>query len=423
MVDVAALGDLLMGRWADIRRASRARAAKPEFQRIPGQSMAEHRERVLTQLHLLVEEGAVQRAFPKQLGGHDDARRQHRPVRGAAARRPSRCRSSRACSGASSAPPCCTSAPSRTTDALLPAIMSLEVPGAFAMTETGHGSDVAAIAHHRHLRRDDRGVRASTRRSARAWKDYLGNAALHGTRARSCSRSSSPRASTTACTRSTCRSATSKGDFLPGIGGEDDGLKGGLERHRQRAAALHARARSALRTCSTATATSTSDGDYTSAHREPRPPVLHHARHARAGSRLARRRRRRSASKLALDDRAHLRQRSAASSPARATTDEEVLLDYQRHQRRLLPHLATTYAHVVRARASSSRSSTRVFSGKARHPRRAPKTSRPSPRRSSRVSTWHALEILQEAREACGGAGFLAENRHRAACARTSTST
>ncbi|MDI3279677.1 acyl-CoA dehydrogenase family protein, partial [Arthrobacter sp. AL08] len=28
----------------------------------------------------------------------------------------------------------------------LPGIMSLEIPGCFAMTETGHGSDVASIA-------------------------------------------------------------------------------------------------------------------------------------------------------------------------------------------------------------------------------------------------------------------------------------
>src|SRR5690606_452574 len=27
------------------------------------------------------------------------------------------------------------------------------------------------------------------------------------------------------------------------------------------------------------------------------------------------------------------------------------------------------------------------------------------------LSTWHALDTLQESREACGGAGFMAENR------------
>src|SRR3989337_1991630 len=72
-VDVAALGQLLMGRWADIRRAARVRASRPELRRIPGQSMADHRERALTQLHLLAQEGSVLRAFPKHLGGQDDA--------------------------------------------------------------------------------------------------------------------------------------------------------------------------------------------------------------------------------------------------------------------------------------------------------------------------------------------------------------
>jgi acyl-CoA oxidase len=71
-VDVASLGRQLLGTWADIRVAARERAARPDLQRIDGQSMAEHRERVLGQLKLLVEDGAVHRAFPKELGGHED---------------------------------------------------------------------------------------------------------------------------------------------------------------------------------------------------------------------------------------------------------------------------------------------------------------------------------------------------------------
>ena len=71
-IDVAQLGRQLLGTWADIRVAARDRAAQPDLQRIEGQSMAEHRERVLGQLKLLVEQGAVHSAFPKALGGHDD---------------------------------------------------------------------------------------------------------------------------------------------------------------------------------------------------------------------------------------------------------------------------------------------------------------------------------------------------------------
>ena len=71
-VDVEQLGRQLLGTWPDIRVAARERAAHPDLQRIEGQSMAEHRERVLGQLKLLVEHGAVHRAFPKDLGGEDD---------------------------------------------------------------------------------------------------------------------------------------------------------------------------------------------------------------------------------------------------------------------------------------------------------------------------------------------------------------
>ncbi|HEU4465316.1 MAG TPA: acyl-CoA dehydrogenase, partial [Agromyces sp.] len=59
VVDVAALGRQLLGTGPDARIAARERAADPAFQRIEGQSMAEHRERVLGQLKLLVESGAV----------------------------------------------------------------------------------------------------------------------------------------------------------------------------------------------------------------------------------------------------------------------------------------------------------------------------------------------------------------------------
>ncbi len=71
-VDVAALGEQLLGRWADARRASRELMAREEFHRVPGLPMAEHRERVLGQLHRLVEEDAVHRAFPERFGGQND---------------------------------------------------------------------------------------------------------------------------------------------------------------------------------------------------------------------------------------------------------------------------------------------------------------------------------------------------------------
>ncbi|MCO6826842.1 hypothetical protein LVR47_29070, partial [Pseudomonas aeruginosa] len=72
-VDVAALEKTLLGRWADLRAAARATAGEEAFQRIEGQSLREHRERVLEQMHLLVGKGQVWRGYPERLGGADDA--------------------------------------------------------------------------------------------------------------------------------------------------------------------------------------------------------------------------------------------------------------------------------------------------------------------------------------------------------------
>ena len=94
---------------------------------------------------------------------------------------------------------------------------------------------------------------------------------------------------------------------------------------------------------------------------------------------------------------------------AASDVDEEVLLDYQRHQRRLIPKLATTYAQVF-AHDEFLVKFDAVFSGKADtdDDRQDLETIAAA---LKPLSTWHALETLQEAREACGGAGFLAENR------------
>lgn len=72
-VDVASLTHQLLGRWGDLRLFSRAIVGDPRFQKIEGLPVAEHRERVLEQLKLLVTEAKVLRAFPERLGGADDA--------------------------------------------------------------------------------------------------------------------------------------------------------------------------------------------------------------------------------------------------------------------------------------------------------------------------------------------------------------
>jgi acyl-CoA oxidase len=66
------LGEHLLGKWASVRRTARELAGRPEVHKIEGLTSAEHRARCFDQLHYLVENQAVHRAFPTSLGGHDD---------------------------------------------------------------------------------------------------------------------------------------------------------------------------------------------------------------------------------------------------------------------------------------------------------------------------------------------------------------
>ena len=75
-------------------------------------------------------------------------------------------------------------------------------------------------------------------------------------------------------------------------------------------------------------------------------------------------------------------------------------------RRRLLPRLATTYAAGF-AHDRLLRAFDDVFSGRndTDESRQDLETLAAG---LKALSTWHALDTLQEAREACGGAGFLA---------------
>ena len=106
-----------------------------------------------------------------------------------------------------------------------------------------------------------------------------------------------------------------------------------------------------------------------------------------------------------------------------ATSDEqeELLLDYGMHQRRLFPLIARTYAlhfaqEVVAAQLHD------VFSGirDDEHTRRELESRAAG---TKALGTWHATRTIQECREACGGAGYLAVNRFAALKADTDVFT
>ncbi|GAA1978424.1 acyl-CoA dehydrogenase [Microbacterium pumilum] len=402
-IDIAAVTDMLLGTWADTRREARAMLKDPAFHRVDGLSMHEHRERVLSQLHLLVENGSVHRAFPKSYGGEDSNGANIAGFEELVSADPSLQIKSGVQWGLFGSAVLQLGTKEH-HDKWLPGIMSLEIPGAFAMTETGHGSDVAAIGTTATYVPDTEEFVIHTPFRG-AWKDYLGNAALHGIAATVFAQLITNGVNHGVhCFYVPLRDEN--GAFLPGIGGEDDGLKGGLngiDNGRLHFDHVRVPRTNLLNKYGDVAA----DGTYSSYISSPGRRfftmlgTLVQGRVSLDGAASW-------ASALGLDIAiTYANQRRQFDSGA--GTDEVVLLDYGKHQRRLLTRLATTYASIF-AHDEFLRKFDGVFSGDADSD-----TDREDLETLAAalkpLSTWHALDTLQEAREACGGAGFLAENR------------
>jgi len=402
LVDSAALAEVLFARWADARKHSRELLKRDEFHQIPGLSMAEHRVRVLGQLKRLVEEGVVHRAFPTTLGGEEDHGGNIASFEELVIGDPSMQIKSGVQWGLFGAAVMHLGT-QRAHEQFLPSIMSLATPGAFAMTETGHGSDVAAIGTTATFdKATDEFVIDTPFRAA--WKDYLGNAAVDGQAA--------------VVFAQLIVDGVNHGvhafyvpirdgkDFLPGIGGDDDGLKGGLNGIDN--GRLHF---TGVRIPRTNLLNRYGDVDENGVYSSPIASpgrrfftmvgTLVQGRVSLDGAATV-------ASKLALTIAiryANERRQFADGSD----NNEVVLLDYQRHQRRLLPRLATTYAMSF-AHDQLLEKFHAVFSGE--HDTDEDRQDLETLAASLKpFSTWSALATLQEAREACGGAGYLAENR------------
>ncbi|GGM18217.1 acyl-CoA oxidase [Micromonospora yangpuensis] len=91
--------------------------------------------------------------------------------------------------------------------------------------------------------------------------------------------------------------------------------------------------------------------------------------------------------------------------------EREVLLnDYLAHQRKLLPALATTYAlHFAHTELVTALDQAHRDDSPLDEHRQRELESRAAGLKAAQ--TWHATRTIQTCREACGGAGYLAENR------------
>lgn len=401
-VDVELVGEMLLGKWKDIRLAVRKICEKPEMWQIPGLTHHEHRERVLGQLKLLVKEGATSFGFPKEVGGSADPAGSLTVFEELVFADPSLQIKYGVQWGLFGAAILYLGTDSHHTE-LLPNVINLETPGAFAMTETGHGSDVANIGTTATFDEATQEFVIHTP-NRHAWKDYLGNAALHG-KAAVVFAQLVTRGENQGVHAFYVPIRDDGGNFLEGVGGDDDGIKGGLNGIDN--GRLHfTNVRIPRRWLLNRYGSVDEAGDYSSPIESKGRRfftmlgTLVQGRVSITGGVT-------NAQKIALT--IAIRYANERRQFPSQSGKEHVLMDYGRHQRRLLPALARTYAQAF-AHLELLEQFDEVFSG--RNDTDATRADLETVAAVSKaLSTWNALDIIQLSREACGGQGFMAEHR------------
>lgn len=279
----------------------------------------------------------------------------------------------------------------------LPQVRSFQLLGCFAMTETGHGSnvhDIETSATFDHTRQEF--VLRTPRDRAR--KDYIGNAALHA-RMATVFAQLQVGAESHGVHAFLVPIREADGRPAPGVRIEDCGEKMGLngvDNGRLWFDGVRIPRENLLDRFGQVSP----DGVYSS----PIPSsskrfftMLGTLVGGRMGVGLAAL----STSKLALTIAVRYASRRLQFGPEGAA--EVPILDYLSHQRRLMPRLAATYAldfalkHLVRRYLESRSEDQRELEGMVAG--------------LKAVSTWHATDTIQTCREACGGQGYLAVNR------------
>jgi acyl-CoA oxidase len=294
-------------------------------------------------------------------------------------------------------------------DAYVQRIIDLDLLGCFAMTETGHGSDVQSLETTAIYDPDtDEFVIDSPTPTSR--KDYIGGAAETATVAAvfaqliTAGPGEEPQSHGVHCFVVPIRDA--EGNDMPGVTTSDCHYKGGLPGV-DNGRIMFDHVRIPRDNLLNKYGDVSGDGTYTSPIENPNRRfftmlgTLIRGRVTVGGSAA-------SAARVALDIATrYALQRKQFSAPD--SEDEVVIMDYLVHQRRLLPLIARSYAlqfaqnelvtklHEIQTTEIPDPEEQRELESRAAGLKAA--------------NTWHATRAIQEAREACGGAGYLAENR------------
>jgi acyl-CoA oxidase len=416
-VDVPALVDLLDGRYADIRQLVKKNLTEYGDILVDAEQMSreDFRQRVLDVVVMMAETGQTGMGFPEEYGGGGDI-------------------------GASIAAfetlgygdlsvlvkvgvqfglfggAILQLGTKRHHDAYLEDLVTGRLLGCFAMTETGHGSNVQALGTTATYDADA-GEFVVTTPDDLSRKDYIGNAAMHARLAVVFAQLEVGGVSH-GVHALVVPLRDEDGTVLPNVRIEDCGQKiglNGVDNGRiwfdgvrvPRTALLDQYAEVA------------EDGTYSSPIENPDRRfftmlgTLVQGRVCVGGAAI-------SASKVALSVAIKyglVRRQFGSPGSGR----EELLLDYGMHQRRLLPLLARTYAlHFAQERVAADLHQAFSDPGTPEHDRRALESRAAG---TKALGTWHATRTIQECREACGGAGYLSVNRFDALRADTDVFT
>jgi acyl-CoA oxidase len=419
---VAAVQRTLDGRWHALRDEIRGRDDFAELRVDPGTDVESHRAAVWEMLARLAKEGHAVHGFPTAVGGRGD-------IGGsvvsfemlAFADLSLQVKSGVQWGLFGGAIQALGNAEQH--QRFLPGVMDLSLPGCFAMTETGHGSDVQSV-HTTATYEPAAGELVIDTPTESARKDYIGNAARDGRMAAvfvqlySAPAGQEPERHGVHAVLVPLRD--DDGTVLPGVEITDDGHKEGLNGVDNGRLAFHG-VRVPRENLLDRYGTVAEDGTYSSSISSENRRfftmlgALVRGRVSVSGSAVG-------AASLAQTIAVRYgearRQFAAPGSDAGASGatgqgEEIVVLDYLAHQRKLLPGLARTYAlrfaqnelvemlHDVQT--------TREAGGHIDEKRQRELESRAAGTKA--LTTWHATSTIQACREACGGQGYLSENR------------